>query len=218
MGKKASNPPPPGRALRPSPPPAPPPGEPQVRGEVRIGDGFWRPGDPPDSFSLMLVGRTEDERRRRLRSHLIEVIGLPPEAVDHGVEEPVALLRVACGRCGNAMEYRTLSEVPMREVVCSCGRCRLIAVSDGSTPGVLEEEERMATRREEIEGGCLSRVAEDEPVFVIRARDAIGPMVVRFWSDIAEGKGVDPAKVAGVRALADRMSDWQDANGSKVPD
>jgi len=76
----------------------------------------------------------------------------------------------------------------------------------------------MGTRAEELKGGCLSKVADDEPVFVLRARDKLAPMAVQVWAAYAEIEGVDPDKVREARLLASAMWRWQKEHGSKLPD
>jgi hypothetical protein len=76
----------------------------------------------------------------------------------------------------------------------------------------------MATRRVEIESGCLSRVAEDEPVFVLRAHDRCAPFVVKIWAMFAQAMGVHDEKVAGAHMLFLEMIKWQERHGDKVPD
>ncbi len=71
---------------------------------------------------------------------------------------------------------------------------------------------------DELEKGTLSKVKEDEPLFVLRARDVLAPRVVRFWADIAVLREVDPNKVLEARSLANLMEKWAETNGSKIPD
>jgi hypothetical protein len=76
----------------------------------------------------------------------------------------------------------------------------------------------MATKAEEIKNGCLSKVAEDEPVFVLRAKDGLAPTVVKIWALIAKQAGVLDEKCVEAILLAEEMERWQERNGSKVPD
>lgn len=66
--------------------------------------------------------------------------------------------------------------------------------------------------------GCLNRSQDDEPVFVLVARDRLAPELVDAWADRAEAHGVTPAKVAEARELAVQMRVWQTQRGSKIPD
>lgn len=76
----------------------------------------------------------------------------------------------------------------------------------------------MSIRKIEIESGCLSKVAEDEPVFVLRAKDRLAPAAVRMWAEIAIAANVDPDKVIEAKMLAHEMEKWQLEHGSKRPD
>jgi hypothetical protein len=51
-------------------------------------------------------------------------------------------------------------------------------------------------------------IHEDEPVFVVRAKDPAAAMTVRFWADLAERVGSDPALCARVRRYADEMEEY----------
>ena len=76
----------------------------------------------------------------------------------------------------------------------------------------------MATKAEELASGCLSRVADDEPLFVLRAQDRCAPKIVRAWASFAFSQGAPVAKVEEARDLADRMEAWQNKNRVKTPD
>lgn len=66
---------------------------------------------------------------------------------------------------------------------------------------------------------CLSKAADDEPVFVLRSTDRSSPALIRMWAHSAEQTGCAPAKVAEARALADAMERWAiEHGGSKTPD
>lgn len=63
-------------------------------------------------------------------------------------------------------------------------------------------------------------IPEDEPVFLLRAKDVTAPTTVRCWAKFAEVEGADPELVGKVRAWADRMEDYarEHYNGGKRPD
>lgn len=79
---------------------------------------------------------------------------------------------------------------------------------------------------------CLAKVADDEPIFVLRAQDRLAPRAIREWADRAieqyfiqrgsDNSKVDPAfhrKITEARALADAMEAWQQRTGrAKYPD
>lgn len=70
----------------------------------------------------------------------------------------------------------------------------------------------------ELTDGCLSKVADDEPIFVLRSKDKLAPNVIRLWALLAEFMGVPPGKVSEARECALHMELWQREHGSKVPD
>lgn len=51
-------------------------------------------------------------------------------------------------------------------------------------------------------------IPEDEPVFLLRAQDALASQHVRDWADHAELRGVTPEVVAAVREHAAKMEAW----------
>lgn len=62
-------------------------------------------------------------------------------------------------------------------------------------------------------------IPEDEPVFLIRAMDKVGPAIVNRWASLAEQNGADPALVARVREFAIEMKAYADAHGGgEIPD
>lgn len=61
----------------------------------------------------------------------------------------------------------------------------------------------------------LSKVSDDEPIFVLRAQDKLAPMVVRYWAELAEAEGTPAEKVDEAVAHADVMEAWPTR---KVPD
>ena len=74
------------------------------------------------------------------------------------------------------------------------------------------------TLKEELEHGVLSRVAEDEPVFVLRAKDALAVGAIEEWMELAEEAAVSADKIAEADELCGLMEEWQRRNGSKLPD
>lgn len=64
-----------------------------------------------------------------------------------------------------------------------------------------------------------NKVANDEPVFILRAQDQLAPCIVRAWADTAALAGVAPSKVAQARSLANQMELWQqERKRCKLPD
>ncbi len=63
-------------------------------------------------------------------------------------------------------------------------------------------------KNDEIARGTLSRAAEDEPVFVLRAQDELAPALLRLWSELALMHGLPIEKADDVLELADEMEHW----------
>jgi hypothetical protein len=61
-------------------------------------------------------------------------------------------------------------------------------------------------------------IPEDEPVFLIRAKDKVGPMTVEQWANYAEAAGADSNIVAYARAHANSMRAYQAMRGCQIPD
>ena len=61
-------------------------------------------------------------------------------------------------------------------------------------------------------------IGEDEPVFLLRAKDVVAPAAVQLWADRAEQAGASPNIVRAAREQAHRMILWQATHGSQVPD
>lgn len=71
--------------------------------------------------------------------------------------------------------------------------------------------------------GCLGKAADDEPVFILRAKDQLASVVVRRWADLAEAASHPDSptrkKAADARQLAKDMDNWRaEHGGGKVPD
>lgn len=61
-------------------------------------------------------------------------------------------------------------------------------------------------------------IAEDEPVFLLRAKDMLAPATLEFWAGKLDEAGGDPETSEHVRQWAALMRTWQEANVSKIPD
>ena len=73
----------------------------------------------------------------------------------------------------------------------------------------------MATVYEEMKNpnSCLNKAKTDEPLFVIRAKDELGSLIVRCWAQEAKERSLhEPEKVNEAFALADKMDAWRAAN------
>ncbi len=64
----------------------------------------------------------------------------------------------------------------------------------------------------------LQKVADDEPIFVLRAKDQFSAVVVRLWVQLCEAAGSPPDKVDAAARCAEAMEVWQNKNGFKIPD
>lgn len=78
----------------------------------------------------------------------------------------------------------------------------------------------MATKKETLEQalrgqGCLGKASDDEPVFVLRARDLLASASVDHWADEAELTGTPKKKVDEARVVARKMRAW---SNRKYPD
>lgn len=77
----------------------------------------------------------------------------------------------------------------------------------------------MGTKLQELRDGCFHAAMDDEPMFVLLARDPAAPGLVRNWARQREDqiiRGSRPAsdmgKVNEARQCADRMERWREAN------
>lgn len=80
----------------------------------------------------------------------------------------------------------------------------------------------MGTKNTEMLNGCFSKAMDDEPMFVLLARDAQAPKRVRDWAtqrkaDISLGKKpvTDQALVDEAFETADLMEEWRADNDGK---
>lgn len=77
----------------------------------------------------------------------------------------------------------------------------------------------MGTKLQELRSGCFARAMDDEPMFVLLARDVTAPTQVRAWAiqrkaDISMGRkpASDMAVVEEAFATADKMEAWREQN------
>lgn len=59
---------------------------------------------------------------------------------------------------------------------------------------------------------CYANAAENEPMFVLLARDKHAPALVWLWATMRELDGESPEKIAEARTCAQAMIDYQKAN------
>ena len=58
---------------------------------------------------------------------------------------------------------------------------------------------------------CLNKAGDDEPIFVLRAKDINAAHAVRLWASMSAGIH-EPKKIDEARALAKQMDDWRKQN------
>lgn len=68
------------------------------------------------------------------------------------------------------------------------------------------------------ENPCFVSAGDDEPIFVLRAHDALAVPTIHYWIDLAASVGVPAAKLERARADAARMDAWAAVHGCKRPD
>lgn len=61
-------------------------------------------------------------------------------------------------------------------------------------------------------------IGEDEPVFLLRAKDRLAPFAMMEWARLLKIAGGSDEIVDHVTRWALRMQSWQQENGSKIPD
>lgn len=61
----------------------------------------------------------------------------------------------------------------------------------------------------------LKKVADNEPIFVLRAQDVLAPMVVEHWAELAAKMQVSTPKVLEAFQCAASMRNWAER---KIPD
>jgi hypothetical protein len=77
------------------------------------------------------------------------------------------------------------------------------------------------TKREMLDdpNSCLNKAADDEPIFVLRAKDLIAPAVVGYWQTLAGQIGSPFDKLIGAGNTASDMLAWRArGNAPKIPD
>lgn len=74
----------------------------------------------------------------------------------------------------------------------------------------------MGTKLEELRGGCFANALDDEPMFVLLARDPAAPALVREWAgqrraaiDLGRRPSSDLAQVEEAEQCATNMETWR---------
>ena len=55
---------------------------------------------------------------------------------------------------------------------------------------------------------CLDNVADDEPIFVLRANDELAPDVILYWVHLSMERELHRDKLDEARRWAKVMADW----------
>lgn len=64
----------------------------------------------------------------------------------------------------------------------------------------------------------LGKFGEDEPVFLIRAKDHCAAETMRFWANLHSARGGDPVMSEIIIKHAKLTEEWQEKNGCKIAD
>ena len=64
----------------------------------------------------------------------------------------------------------------------------------------------------------LSKIADDEPIFVLRAHDRFAAFLVDLWCHVAMTHNVDSDKVDEAHICSMKMEAWARINGDEIPD
>ncbi len=56
---------------------------------------------------------------------------------------------------------------------------------------------------------CYDKAADDEPMFVLLARDPLAPILVELWAALRAHSSGNPSKVAEARHCAKDMREWK---------
>lgn len=61
-------------------------------------------------------------------------------------------------------------------------------------------------------------IGEDEPVFLLRAKDALAPGCLEYWANTLKEIGGDIETANNILRFAEKMRTWQMQYGNKTPD
>jgi hypothetical protein len=67
----------------------------------------------------------------------------------------------------------------------------------------------MGTKKNPGTFDCYANAEDDEPMFVLLARDVRAPEVIELWCQLSEAKGTDPEKIKEARKCISEMRDWR---------
>jgi hypothetical protein len=63
-----------------------------------------------------------------------------------------------------------------------------------------------------------NKIGQDEPVFLLRAKDVLAPAMIENWASALKAHGGDYKIVSNALEHAHNMREWQKVNGCKLPD
>ena len=74
------------------------------------------------------------------------------------------------------------------------------------------------TKNSESQQTFLEKVADDEPIFILRGRDEIATYAIASWINTCRGKGVNWHKLAEATRHLAEFIDYQGTHETKLPD
>jgi hypothetical protein len=69
----------------------------------------------------------------------------------------------------------------------------------------------MSTKNDPGPYDCYAKAKDDEPMFVLLARDPLSPVLVRIWAMLREQLHGDLVKIMEARRCADEMDQWRES-------
>ena len=70
----------------------------------------------------------------------------------------------------------------------------------------------MGTKNNPGQFDCYDDIDPDEPFFVLRAKDPLAAMIVRWWAGVADKTGVSEEKVREALSCSYNMWEWRMKN------
>lgn len=70
------------------------------------------------------------------------------------------------------------------------------------------ESEMLKKQELSLPNSCLNKASSNEPIFVIRGKDPLAPMLIRHWATMADGVH-EIGKVEEARSFAEEIEKWQ---------
>lgn len=71
----------------------------------------------------------------------------------------------------------------------------------------------MGTKNNPGQFDCYAKANDDEPMFVLLARDPFAPILVKLWADLRAHAAGNPSKVQEARDCAVAMDTWRKLRG-----